>query len=120
MKRLAYFIILFTTTLIFILPAYSVEFEEFLNFSRLDPNAIKYVEEGLKYLDKGDLEKAISDYNECIRLEPEKKGYYYTRGLLYYNNREIYDLDLAKKDLYRACELGYDHACYILSDFWPE
>ena len=79
-----------------------------------------YYYRGKSYGKLDELEKAISDYNECIKLEPEKKEYYYTRGLLYYNNRKIYDLDLAKKDLYRACELGHDDACYILSDFWPE
>lgn len=41
---------------------------------------------GSAYSDKGDIDRAISDYNEAIRIDPKYANPYYNRGLAYLKN----------------------------------
>jgi tetratricopeptide (TPR) repeat protein len=46
-------------------------------------DAESYKERGSGYLATREWDKAIADFNEVIRLDPEKSGGYYSRGLCY-------------------------------------
>ena len=45
--------------------------------------AVKYYNRGVEYKNKGDLDRAIADYTETIRLDPEDKDPYINRGVAY-------------------------------------
>jgi len=42
----------------------------------------------LAWSEKGEYEKAISDYDESIRLEPKDMRGYYNRGLVWHSKRD--------------------------------
>jgi tetratricopeptide (TPR) repeat protein len=78
--------------------------------------AVAYNNRGVAYAHKGDYDRAISDYNEAIRLDPTgecgtgKKGAaYYNRGIAYYYKG---DYDKAISDYNEAIRLNpkYDAA----------
>jgi tetratricopeptide (TPR) repeat protein len=52
--------------------------------------AIIYYNRGIEYARKSDYDRAISDYNEAIRLDPKYAFAYYNRGLVY-NDQKNYD-----------------------------
>src|ERR1700730_10781316 len=54
--------------------------------------AIAYYNRGIAYKAKGDLDRAIADYSEALRLDPKDAFAYTNRGSAYY----------AKGDLERA------------------
>ena len=57
---------------------------------RLDPkDAIAYCNRGNAYLQKGDLDRAIADYSETMRLKPDCAAeVYFGRGTAYFQQEE--------------------------------
>jgi tetratricopeptide (TPR) repeat protein len=59
--------------------------------------ATAYIDRGNAYLSKGDLDHAISDYGQVIRLDPSNADAFYNRGLSFAEKGEhdkaIHDLD---------------------------
>ena len=56
--------------------------------------------------------KALTDLNKAIKLKPDYKQAYYTKGIIKY-----YALKTGgKKDLQKACDLGYEDACSELKE----
>jgi tetratricopeptide (TPR) repeat protein len=64
--------------------------------------AIAYNNRGFVWHDKGDLDRAIADYSEAIRLDPKQANAYRNRGNAL---REKGDLDRAIADLNEAIRL---------------
>ena len=71
-----------------------------------DPSSA-YTNRGLAWGDKGDLDRAIADYNEAIRLDPKYADAYYNRGLAW---RAKGDLDRAIADYNEAIRLDPKYA----------
>jgi tetratricopeptide (TPR) repeat protein len=69
--------------------------------------AIAYNNRGIARHNKGDLERAIEDYNEAIRLNPRHAGAYYNRGVAWRNKG---DLERAIEDYSEAIRLNPRHA----------
>jgi tetratricopeptide (TPR) repeat protein len=69
--------------------------------------AIAYNNRGFVWHDKGDLDRAIADYNEAIRLDPKQANAYRNRGNAW---REKGDLDRAIADLNEAIRLDPKYA----------
>jgi tetratricopeptide (TPR) repeat protein len=69
--------------------------------------AIAYNNRGFVWQDKGDLDRAIADYNEAIRLDPKQANAYRNRGNAW---REKGDLDRAIADLNEAIRLDPKYA----------
>ncbi len=74
---------------------------------------------GAAYFHKGNYDQAIRDFSEAIGLNkgnydqaigliPENMSAYSSRALAY---EKIADLDSAKEDYKKACNLGAQHAC---------
>ncbi len=58
---------------------------------------------GLCYFNEGDLDRAIADFTEAIRLKPDMAVAYFNRGHAYKENG---DKDKAEQDYERARALG--------------
>jgi tetratricopeptide (TPR) repeat protein len=58
-------------------------------------NANEYVESGHAYYNKGDYGRAMVDYPEAIRLNPNYAIAYYNRGLAYQYAKKDYDQAIA-------------------------
>jgi tetratricopeptide (TPR) repeat protein len=65
-------------------------------------DARAYNNRGVAYKAKGDLNRAIADYNQAIALDPKYAVAYYNRGVMY-NDKG--DLDRAIADYNRAIAL---------------
>ena len=59
---------------------------------------------GLAYLKKGEFDRAITDFDEAIRLNPEDGEAYHNRGVAHGKKGE---LARAEADFAKAKELGY-------------
>ena len=68
-------------------------------------SSTNYAQEGTYYLIQGDYEKAIEQYNEAIRLNPQDADTYHNRSVAY---RLIGKSVEAERDFAKAKELGYD------------
>ena len=66
---------------------------------------ITYFEKGNDYFKQGDYQKAIEQYDEAIRLDPQDALAYYNRGVAYDNLGKTIE---AERDFAKAKELGYD------------
>ena len=65
---------------------------------RLEPDfAMWYSKRGRAYGEKEELDKAIADLTEAIRLDPSDEDVFFYRGTVYVFNRE-YDLAIADLD----------------------
>ena len=60
---------------------------------------------GNMYFELGQYERAIQDYDEAIRLDPEYANAYYNRGIAYGN---LGQQELADRDFARAKSLGVE------------
>ena len=58
------------------------------------------------YADKGEVDRAIEDYNIAIDLNPKYAAAYYNRGLVY-NNKD--DFDAAIEDFSKAIDLNPEY-----------
>ena len=67
--------------------------------------AITYSNRGLASYNLGQYERAIQDYDQAIRLDPQNALAYYGRGLVY---KELDKSTEAELDIAKAKELGYD------------
>src|ERR1700736_2539625 len=56
-----------------------------------------FLNRGVEYVAKGDLDHAIADYDEAIRLDPKFVNAYYRRGNSYYSKGD-YDRAIADYD----------------------
>ncbi len=69
------------------------------NSAQQPGNADAYCVRGLAYVEKGNPDQAITDYDRAIELNPKVGGFYYNRGLAYAKkgdrNRAIADWDQA-------------------------
>ncbi len=65
------------------------------------------------YRDRGDIQQALNDYSEVIRLAPEKSGAYNSRGKLYFNSSNRRDWPLAQKDYQKALSIEPHNAEYM-------
>ena len=77
----------------------------------------KYYARGITASEKGEVELAIEDYTEVIKLNPDFAQAYYQRGLAYAQKGEI---KLAIADYTKAIELKSDYAdaYYCRSKAW--
>ncbi len=66
-----------------------------------------YNNRGIAYDEKGQYDKAISDYTKAIGINPRHVQAYINRGIGYAKKGQG---DMACSDLQRACELG---ACKV-------
>src|SRR5262249_7737007 len=65
-------------------------------------SAIAHHERGISYKSKGDVDRAIANFSEAIRLDPKYAEAYYVRGVAYGNKG---DLDRAIADYSEAIRL---------------
>ena len=65
-------------------------------------NADEHAERGGRYFDERDFDGAITEYTEAIKLDPDYRSAYYTRGLLYKKKKEF---DLAIADFTEAIRI---------------
>lgn len=65
--------------------------------------ALKFSNRGVEWRIKGDYERAISDYDDAIRLDPDYADAYYNRCIAYNRQRKF---DLALPDCNQAIALG--------------
>ena len=72
---------------------------------------------GKIYLDSGDDEKAVADFDQAIAQNPRKTQAYYYRGLAYKSAQKY---ELAVKDLTKAAALGSSYADphYVLGQIY--
>jgi tetratricopeptide (TPR) repeat protein len=70
------------------------------------------IESGNDYLEKGDLDRAIADYDRAIELDPDYAHTYFDRGFTY---RRKGDQDRAIADYDRAIELDPDFALAFMN-----
>ena len=73
----------------------------------LNPQPWAFNNRGNAYYTKGDLDRAIADYNEAIRLDPKDDNAFYDRGTVY-NSKGNYDHAVA--DLNEALRLNPKNA----------
>ena len=76
-----------------------------LNFQKRQ-QVEKSLEMGEKFIIKGEYEKAISDYNQALRLDPNYVEAYNNRGAAYFFKKEY---DKAWEDAYKCQSLGGDN-----------
>ena len=63
-----------------------------------------YYGRGSAYAVRHNWDKAVADFTEAVRIDPEFSGAYHYRALVY---KEMGENQKAKADLKRATELGY-------------
>jgi tetratricopeptide (TPR) repeat protein len=79
---------------------------------RLQPDMLAtYYRRGTVYVINKENDKAIADYTQVIKLDPnDMPGYYAIRGALYDRKHEF---DKAISDYTQAIKLGYNYAAYF-------
>jgi len=65
--------------------------------------AVAFIDSGYEYSCKGDNDRAITDYNKAIKLDPNNPEVYYLRGIVYYERK---DYDRAIKDYNKAIKIN--------------
>jgi tetratricopeptide (TPR) repeat protein len=79
---------------------------------RRNPTADDYVNRGMMWKGKREYDKAISDCNEAIRLNPKYSSYYYSRGHVWERKAEH---DKAISDYNEAIRLDPNYSGYYSS-----
>jgi tetratricopeptide (TPR) repeat protein len=72
-------------------------------------NGPVYQMRGEMLQEKGDLDRAIADFNESIRIQPDNPDAYHARGLAWKAKGNV---DAANKDLATAQSLGFDELAW--------
>ncbi len=70
--------------------------------------AVAHLNRGIAFYEKGNYDRALSDYNDALRLDPSADAYY-QRGLVYYA-KDDYDRAIADYDV--AIKLGPNRKAY--------
>ena len=68
-------------------------------------STLAYINRGVSYADLGEYERAIEDYDEAIRLDPQSARAYINRGNAYDG---LGKSEEAERDYAKAKELGYE------------
>ncbi|MGP0089765.1 MAG: tetratricopeptide repeat protein [Xanthobacteraceae bacterium] len=76
--------------------------------AKRQPNISPFVERASAHIERGELERAIAEYSEAIRLDPDRATAFFDRAAAYYMKG---DLDRAIAD--------YDQAIRLRPDFAP-
>lgn len=66
------------------------------------PDAMTYLVRGVVYIERGEYQNAINDFDQAIQLGPRHKSFYEQRANAHYLNRE---LDKAREDYNKAIQL---------------
>ena len=77
----------------------------------MEATATAYYEAGLAHFAKGDLERAIADYDSAIELNPERVNAYINRGIAYFVKGD-YDLAIADYDAAIDLNPNFDNPYY--------
>jgi tetratricopeptide (TPR) repeat protein len=84
---------------------------------RLNPKyAAPYYNRGIAWSDKGDLDRAIADYDQAIRLNPKHEHAYVNRGVAWSDKG---DLDRAIADYTEAIQLLFSRGVISLMSTRP-
>jgi tetratricopeptide (TPR) repeat protein len=70
-------------------------------------DASAYYRSGIEYYKKGDYDRAIADFSQAIRLDPNYAFAYYNRGVTYKTKG---DADRAIEDYTQAIRINPNHA----------
>ena len=73
----------------------------------LAKDATFYIERGIKKANKGEIRRALEDYNKAIEIDPNSSNAYYNRG---YDKAKIGDLKGAIKDFTKVIQITPDDA----------
>ena len=73
----------------------------------LSPSALAYSGRGDAYVEKGDFDHAIADYDQAIKLDPDYPNAYHNRGMIHLIRG---DYDAAMADCNQAIKLNPDYA----------
>jgi tetratricopeptide (TPR) repeat protein len=65
-----------------------------------------HLDKGIELTTKSDLENALIEFNEAVRLDPENADAWYYRGNTHYN---LYKVEKALADYDKAIELNPEH-----------
>ena len=89
--------------------------EYYTEVIRLDPPetstvSVAHYNRGVAYSEKGEVESAIRDYNQTIRLNPESAAAYNNRGYAYRQKGEI---ERAIEDYDRAIQIKSDNVLFL-------
>jgi len=66
-------------------------------------SAMAYFNRGLIYANKEDLDRAISDWDKAIQLDPDFSAVYYNRGIAYANRGETQNAIADFKKVLELC-----------------
>ena len=75
--------------------------------TKVESPAVAYFNRGLAYQEKGEYDKAITEYNRAIKINPRLAMAHIDRGLVY--REQLGNKEEACSDWKRACDLG---ECY--------
>ena len=73
------------------------------NTERIDPEAIKFFQNGMALIDSEDYDNAIQAFNRALDISPDFADAYEKRGMIWYYKR---DFDKASKDYQKALEIN--------------
>jgi len=73
--------------------------------------AEEYYHRGIRYIQNGNLEAALEDFNACIRFNSDYADAYYNRAYIY---TKLNDFELALQDYDKTIELDTKNADYLL------
>jgi tetratricopeptide (TPR) repeat protein len=80
---------------------------------------VRYFDRGVAYGQHGSYDKAISDFNEVIRLNPKLAEAYYSRGVTYWykgnHDRAVADFNEAIRLDPKLAMAYYGRGCFYLS-----
>jgi lipoprotein NlpI len=72
--------------------------------------AIAFANRGLAYFNKRDYDRAIQDFDQAIRFDPDATDYFYRRGLAYFEKN---DYDRAIENFNEALKLGPENVSIL-------
>jgi tetratricopeptide (TPR) repeat protein len=85
-------------------------FQHLVEQGPAEAEAKRKMDQGVAYAKKGDFDRAITEYNEAIRLDPKNAGAFFSRGVAY---AEKGDRDLAIADSSEAIRLNPERFAWV-------